>query len=73
MGFYKNDDVITTKKKRKNKRSPRKYANFSENNNNNILEYNDLFSRHMSLKKYKESFNTTASSYNLLSAQDLYS
>jgi hypothetical protein len=27
----------------------------------------------MSLKKYKESFNTTASSYNLLSAQDLYS
>ena len=29
MGFFKNEDVISTKKKRKNKRSPKKYCNIS--------------------------------------------
>lgn len=29
MGFYKNEDVISTKKKRRNKRSPKKYMNVS--------------------------------------------
>jgi hypothetical protein len=27
MGFYKNEDIITTKKKRRSKRSPRKFIN----------------------------------------------
>jgi hypothetical protein len=29
MGFFKNEDVISTKKRRKNKRSPKKYCNIS--------------------------------------------
>lgn len=29
MGFYKNEDVISTKKRRRNKRSPKKYMNVS--------------------------------------------
>lgn len=66
MGFYKNEDIITTKKKRKNKRSPRRFVHVNDNSSNNsMLEYNDIFTRHQSLKKYKETFANTASSYNL--------
>lgn len=64
MGFYKNEDVISTKKRRRNKRSPRKYAHLSQTSTS-LLDYNDIFTRHTSLKKYKEAFNTTASAYAL--------
>lgn len=67
MGFYKNEDVITTRKKRRNKRSPRKFMNVTESSSSNLLDYNDLASRHASLKKYKQHFDTTASAYTLLS------
>ena len=67
MGFSKNDGVITTKKKRRNKRSPRKFVNATEASTSNLLDYNDLSSRHASLKKYREHFTATASAYALLS------
>jgi hypothetical protein len=67
MGFYKNEDVITTKKKRRNKRSPRKFVNATETSTTNLLDYNDLSSRHASLKKYREHFDATAAAYTLLS------
>ena len=66
MGFIKNEEVISTKKKRRNKRSPKRYVNMTENSSD-LLGYNDLFSRHASLKKYSEQFANTASSYALLS------
>ena len=64
MGFKKNEDLITTKKSRKMKKAPRqKYLNVSDSNE---LEYSDKMSRYKALKHFKDSFDKTAVSYQLL-------
>ena len=64
-GFKKNDDLITTKKKRKTKKEAKQ--KFLDVSNCNELEYNDKMSQYQALKKFKETFEKTAASYQIMS------
>lgn len=65
QGFKKNDDIIITKKKRKTKKSPK--HKFVDPDDQTPLDYHDKLTRHSALKKYRQNFEKTAASFQILS------